>query len=86
MAEDMMKLQQDAIRRAREIYSRSGSRPAPSAPPPSHREAPAVPDPKDIFTALFQDKDKTLILSLLLLLSEEKCSSELIFALIYLLM
>lgn len=92
MAEDMFKLQQDAIRRAKEVYSRSGNqavtRPGPlpkkENPPPMPVNLP--PEARDILSTLFQDKDKTLILSLLLLLSDEGCDNNLLFTLIYLLM
>ncbi len=90
MAEDMFKLQQDAIRRAKEVYSRSGNHnvtrpgPLPQKNPPPAVNLPA--EAKDILSTLFQDKDKTLILSLLLLLADEGCDNNLLFTLIYLLM
>ena len=78
MAEDMFKLQQDAIRRAKEVYSRSGNhnvtRPGPL---PQKNPPPAVNLPAEA---------KTLILSLLLLLADEGCDNNLLFTLIYLLM
>ena len=92
MAEDMFKLQQEAIRRAKEVYSRSGNRAAVKPGPLPQKETPAaavppVPAPtKYILNSLFGDKDKTLILALLLLLAEENCDHNLLFTLIYLLM
>lgn len=86
----MFKLQQDAIRRAKEVYSRSGNRqpvkPGPLPQKPPQPPPPTPQDPKDILSTLFGDKDKTLILSLLLLLADENCDHNLLFTLIYLLM
>ena len=92
MAEDMFKMQQEAIRRAKEVYSRSGNRPPVKPGPLPQRESPPAADQprknevKDILSTLFADKDKTLILALLLLLAEENCDHDLLFTLIYLLM
>lgn len=92
MAEDMFRMQQEAIRRAKEVYSRSGNRPpVKPGPLPPKESPPAVSQPpknetKDILSTLFGDKDKTLILALLLLLAEENCDHNLLFTLIYLLM
>ncbi len=131
---DMQRLQQDAIRRAREMQSRAQmaaasplnhSVPRPPAPPtpaapvppaavqqnrsvPAEHRAPAPPHPsapvpaaarrpehnflegpllapvKDIFDILLSDSERTLILALILLLTEEKADIGLIFALMYL--
>lgn len=66
----------------------------PPHPPEPTRQA--LPDPPlehpaanpitDIFQTLMQDSERTLILVLLLLLLEEKSDTELIFALMYLIM
>ena len=112
---DMQRLQQDAIRRAREMQARaqiavpSGNRaaPRPPAPPvpaapvpaPQHISAPAPgggqrhehepgPGPlgpvKDIFDILLSDSERTLILALIILLTDEQADMGLIFALMYL--
>lgn len=58
--------------------------PVPAAPPP----APAVPEqnPGSMLGELFQDKEKTILLALLILLSSEDGNQELMFALLFLLM
>ncbi len=118
---DFQRLQQDAIRRAREMQARArvpdpplnqGAPGPPAAPaaqpstaPPQQRSAPApqhVPAPeagqqherepsfgplspvKDIFDSLMSDSERTLLLVLILLLTEEKADIGLIFALMYL--
>lgn len=119
---DMQRLQQDAIRRAREMQARAQvaapavnrgtPRPpapsipaAPVSPPAAHQNrsahtpeqrAPAPqqhehepgPGPlgpvKDIFDILMSDSERTLILVLILLLTDEKADMGLIFALMYL--
>lgn len=124
---EMQRLQQDAIRRAREMQARA-QRPIssqnssaqrsvpvqsrPPAPPspgfaparhtPEGHNVPHSPAPKpesspapepgkgllnpvgDIFEALLADSERTLILVLILLLSEEKADTGVIFALMYL--
>lgn len=95
---DMSRMQQDAIRRVQEMQSRaqqnirSGTREPPREPPREpepprnelvtehHAENPL----SDIFGSLMQDKERTLILVLLLLLVDEKADTSLIFALMYL--
>lgn len=42
--------------------------------------------PDGIFSSLFRDKDKTIILALMLLLADENGDNSLLFALMYLLM
>ena len=94
-------MQQEAVRRVREMQARAQHlRPEPE---PSHqhgersherREQPSMPPvplgpPKPpaegIFKSLMRDSDQTLILILLLLLMENEADMELIFALMYLL-
>lgn len=115
---DMNRMQEEAIRRAREMQSRAhipprqnrrqGSRnepvPAPEPPEqkqpePPHQE-PAPPPSEDfqppagteapaangLLESLFQDKERTIILALLILLSGEESNHELMFALMFLLM
>jgi hypothetical protein len=127
---DFQRLQQDAIRRAREMQARARvpapplnqgapgppaapaaqpspappqqhSAPAPqqqrSAPAPQHVSAPEAGQQherepsfgplspvKDIFDSLMSDSERTLLLVLILLLTEEKADIGLIFALMYL--
>lgn len=60
-----------------------------SNPEPSHQEteSPALKNQPDFFQALFSDRERNLVLSILLLLIEEKESDPaLIFALLYLLL
>lgn len=93
-------MQQDAIRRAREMHSRATSAPRSTAPqerrsapvennrqepPPPPAQQPHMPQ-QDILASLFKDKDKTIILALLLLLSGENGDNSLLYALMYLLM
>lgn len=108
----MSNLQQDAIRRAREMQARAHAAPyAPVQLPPAEPQA-DVPKPHNeqmpvypqenrirqpqqssrqsldggVLDYLFKDSERTLILVLLVLLVEEKADTELIFALMYLLM
>ncbi|MGX8701309.1 hypothetical protein [Caproiciproducens sp.] len=119
---DFQRLQQDAIRRAREMQARArvpapplnqsapGPPAAPAAQPspaPQQHSAPTpapqhVPAPeagqqrerepsygpltpvKDIFDSLMSDSERTLLLVLILLLTEEKADIGLVFALMYL--
>ncbi len=117
---DFQRLQQDAIRRAREMQARArvpavplnqsapgppaapAAQPSPappqhSAPAPQHVAAPAagqqhghepsfgpLSSVKDIFDSLMSDSERTLLLVLILLLTEEKADIGLIFALMYL--
>ena len=94
----------EALRRAREMQSRSApphnpepSPPAPSEPEPTpelitqHTHEPSVQQPPPAGKSnspldfLMQDKERTLILALLILLSGEGNNTELLFALMYLL-
>ncbi len=96
---EMQKMQQEAIRRAQEMHRRAGahSRKEPEEPP---KEPPRPPEPEEksppaslplaadsggIFDTLFRDKEKTLILGILLLLMDEKTDNGLLLALMYLL-
>lgn len=136
---DMQRLQQDAIRRAREMQSRAQmaaapplnrsvprppvpvpaapvppaaaqqnrsspvpehrapapphlSTPAPAAAPAAQRQPPpqhdllsgALAPVKDIFDILLSDSERTLIMALIVLLTEEKADPGVIFALMYL--
>lgn len=90
----------EALRRAREMQSRSAPAPAspeppepipeppPEAPPP---ESPPEPKPQSAanraspLDALLKDRERTLLLALLILLSSEGTNTELLFALMYLL-
>ncbi len=89
----------EALRRAREMQSHAAAQAAPApdrepAPeadqkPPQERQAAQAPpaqsgrsSPLDL---LLQDKERTLILALLILLSGEGGNTELLFALMYLL-
>lgn len=86
----------EALRRAREMQSHAAApaparEPAPEADqkPPQERQAAQAPpaqsgrsSPLDL---LLQDKERTLILALLILLSGEGGNTELLFALMYLL-
>lgn len=65
--------------------------PAPEPEPPEPTEAPALaeaspPAKGGMLEALFQDKERTVILALLILLSGEDNNHELMFALMFLLM
>ncbi len=97
------RLQEEAIRRAREMHSRARfpprqqeqereASPEPKAAEPVHREqsgisAPAAAElPGGLLENLFQDKERTIILALLILLSGEDGNHELMFALLFLLM
>lgn len=96
MAEyDLGRMQEEAVRRAKEMQSRArvphpaGSRrpePPPAEPPPEPQEPPAPPAPATALDALFQDKERTLLLALLVLLSSEDASHDLLFALLFLLL
>ena len=97
MAEyDLGRMQEEAVRRAKEMQSRArvphpaGSRrpePPPAEPPPEPPEPPAPPAaPPPALDALFQDKERTLLLALLVLLSSEDAGHDLLFALLFLLL
>ena len=97
MAEyDLGRMQEEAVRRAKEMQSRArvphpaGPRrpePPPAEPPPEPQEPPAPPAvPAAALDTLFQDKERTLLLALLVLLSSEDASHDLLFALLFLLL
>lgn len=92
----------EALRRAREMQSRAPTPPVPPAPEPAPPPEPAAPSapleasppapgaespqkasPLDAF---LKDKERTLLLALLILLSGEDGNMELMFAIMYLLM
>lgn len=65
--------------------------PPETPPPPPETPVPAPPAPKaegpeNLLGSLFQDKERTIILALLILLGSEEGSQELMFALLFLLM
>ena len=97
MAEyDLGRMQEEAVRRAKEMQSRArvphpaGPRrpqPPPAGPPPEPQGPPAPPAaPATALDALFQDKERTLLLALLVLLSSEDAGHDLLFALLFLLL
>lgn len=89
----------EALRRAREMQNRSRTPPEPlHEPEHTHVESksepgyappaspPSIPQKKTSpLDLLLKDKDRTLILALLILLSSEGDNTELLFALMYLL-
>ena len=99
---DMNKLREEAARRAREMQSRahipptrrnpSREEPAPSGEGPKEGPAPQDGSPRwaqedpGLLGAFFQDKERTIILALLLLLSGDDKNHELLFALMFLLL
>ena len=95
----MNKLREEAARRAREMQARAhippprkpppgpareGAPPPGPAPPPA--PAPGPPGEPGLLDAFFQDKERTIILALLLLLSGDEKNHELLFALLFLLL
>ena len=68
---------EEALRRAREMQGRSAHH---APPPPEKSNRPLSP-----LDTLLKDKERTLLLALLLLLYNEGGSAELLFALFYLL-
>ncbi len=95
---DMNRLQEDAARRAREMQARARIPPPRSAKPqpPPQEEAPQpvqqealAPESSNtgsLLNSFFQDKERTIILALLLLLSGEGENHELLFSLLFLLL
>lgn len=93
---DITRMQQEAVRRVNEMHNRS-TRPAPPPKPPP-MEAPkaeASPPPKatpavpavhsdDVFENLMNDKERNLILLLIVLLMGEETDHALLLALLYL--
>ncbi|MEG1426119.1 MAG: hypothetical protein RSC76_00380 [Oscillospiraceae bacterium] len=93
MAEEILTMQQEAVRRAKEMHSRA--RPFPAQPQPEpKKEIPKNPPPAptakdespDLFESFFKDKEKMLILALLVILSQEECDNGLLFSLMFLLL
>ncbi len=97
---EMRRMQEEAVKRAEEMQSRAKAhinhQPEHPPPPIPQKEnltenIPKIPPekPKEetggIFETLMKDKERTLILSLILLLMDEKTDNSLIFALLYLL-
>lgn len=96
--DDMRRMQEDAVRRVREMQNRARGH----LEAPSPRNQQKKPEPKTQETAvqeactaeaalspfetLMHDRERTLILALLILLSSEKSNTELLFALLYLLL
>ena len=94
---DLPRMQEEAARRAREMQARARipiPRPTPRPPePPAPPPEPTPPPPpllpakpEQPLDALFQDRERTIILALLVLLSGEEENHELLFALMFLLM
>ena len=90
---DMNKLREEAARRAREMQARAHIPPPrkppkepPPEPPPPPAPAPAPKGEHGLLDAFFQDKERTIILALLLLLSGDEKNHELLFALLFLLL
>lgn len=95
---DMNKLREEAARRAREMQAKARIPPPrkqqkPSAPEekqesrPPEPEAPAPSkEEPGLLDAFFQDKERTIILALLLLLSGDQKNQDLLFALLFLLL
>ena len=92
---DMNKLREEAARRAREMQARAHippprkppkepprQEPPPPEPPPPPAPAPAPKGEPGLLDAFFQDKERTIILALLLLLSGDEKNHELLFALL----
>lgn len=97
---DFNRLQADAVRRAREMQSRARIPPRQPPPPEPPKPSPAptpkpelskpaeiIPPPQNgLLNSLLSDKERTIILALLILLSGEDGNHELLFALMFLLM
>lgn len=99
---NMNKLREEAARRAREMQARAhipqprkpkeAPSPQPAQEPPQAKHPPepslqpAAQEEKGLLDAFFQDKERTIILALLLLLSGDENNHELLFALMFLLM
>lgn len=73
--------------RPRERHAQPGARPAePPKPEPAPKPVPKEPAPVNMMEALLGDRDKSLILLLLMLLTDSNKDPSLLFALFYLLM
>lgn len=98
--DDMRRMQEDAVRRVREMQNRArGHLEAAPAPPrkqpkepepkksePSGHEAPGTISASSPLETLLHDRERALILALLVLLGSEKSNPELLFSLLYLLL
>lgn len=95
--ENMIRMQEDAMRRVREMQSRARNHlehsrpelePAPDPAPKANEKHPAVSPASsgDLLDTLLKDHERTLILALLVILGSEKAHPELLFALLFLLM
>lgn len=92
----MPSFEEEAFERARKLsHSRGGSPPRREEPPkpkpapkpePEPVPPPAKPTSPNMMETLLRDKETSLILMLLLLLTDEKSDPTLIFSLMYLLM
>ena len=101
---EMQRMQEEAIRRAREMQRRATAAPEAEGHSPEEsqkREESGVPENSEdsgsegsmgglpggeLMENLFKDKDRTLILMLLILIGGESENNELMFALLFLLM
>ncbi len=95
--DDMDKMQQEAMRRMQEMQNRGKQQPVDPANKPVQEKKPEqshaaekqkkqdIKPQKSFMDTLLHDKERSLILLLLLLLSTEKCDTGLVLALIYLL-
>lgn len=99
--EEMRRMQADAVRRVQEMQSRARLRvdpPRGNKPPgpPEKSQAPEKPEMTSqhspqpsadtLLSSLMKDQERTLILALLVLLGGEKERSDLLFALLFLLL
>ena len=95
----MAGFEEEAFERARRMsHSRPGGapqreerreeppKPKPEPPKPEPSAPPEPPKPPNVLETLFRDKEKSLILMLLMLLMDEQADPTLLFTLMYLLM
>ncbi|MFI3207237.1 MAG: hypothetical protein R3Y33_08300 [Clostridia bacterium] len=93
---DIKHMREDAIRRAREMYSRANpsavsenttqateEKPINETLPPEEEKSDNLNE--DFLQSFFKDKERMLILALLVILSQEEGNNSLLFALMYLL-
>ncbi len=85
---EMRKMQEEAVKRAEEMQSRARAVRQPEPPPRKEdfgMEQPQKPPEKGgLLETLMKDKERTLILALILLLMDEKTDNSLLLALFYL--
>ncbi len=91
--QEFERMKQNAQKAAQAYQAKSRPSDASPAPPDKQQPAPPAPAPapdKDkregLLTALMKDRDKTMILALILLLMDEGGDYDLLLALLYLLM